>query len=190
MDNNKSVAEEVIKSQSWKIDDVHSKIKFTARHMVISEVEGQFNKFDFIFSNEGDDFTTGLIELTIDANSVDTRNNDRDNHLRSADFFDVEKYPEIKFKSSSVKKVDDEKYKLLGDLTIKNITKPIELDVNYGGQIKDPWGNTRAGFSVKGALNRFDYGLKWNGLIETGGAVVGKNINIICDIEVIKQEQE
>ncbi len=190
MDRNNGVAEEVIKLQSWNIDGVHSKIRFSARHMVISEVEGQFNKFDFSFSIEGDDLTTSQIELTIDANSVDTRNNDRDNHLRSSDFFDVKKYPEIKFKSSSVKKVNDEKYKLTGDLTIKDITKPVELDVTYGGQIKDPWGNTRAGFNVKGSLNRFDYGLKWNNLIETGGAVVGKTINISCDIEVVKQEEE
>ena len=189
MDSNRSVAEEVLKSQSWSIDEIHSKIRFSARHMVISEVEGQFNKFDFSFINEGDDLTTGQVELIIYANSVDTRNTDRDNHLRSADFFDAEKYPEIKFKSSSIKRIDDEKYKLIGDLTIKRITKAIELDVAYGGQIKDPWGNTRAGFNVKGSLNRFDYGLRWNNLIETGGAVVGKTINLNCDIEVVKQEE-
>jgi polyisoprenoid-binding protein YceI len=176
MDSNRSVAEEVLKSQSWNIDEIHSKIRFSARHMVISEVEG-------------DDLTTGQVELIIYANSVDTRNTDRDNHLRSADFFDAEKYPEIKFKSSSIKRIDDEKYKLIGDLTIKRITKAIELDVAYGGQIKDPWGNTRAGFNVKGSLNRFDYGLRWNNLIETGGAVVGKTINLNCDIEIVKQEE-
>ena len=185
----KSAIEEVTKSQLWKIDEVHSKIRFSARHMVISEVEGQFNNFDFSLENEGDDLTTSQIELTIDTNSIDTRNDDRDNHLRSADFFEVKKYPEIKFKSTSVKKINDEKYKLMGDLTIRNITRPIELDVTYGGQIKDPWGNTRAGFNVRGNLNRFDYGLKWNKLIETGGAVVGKNININCDIEIIKNEE-
>ncbi len=190
MDANKNIAEEVIKSQSWIIDEVHSKIRFSARHMVITEVEGQFNKFDFKLKNEEDDLTTSDIELTIDTRSIDTRNKDRDNHLRSADFFDAENFPEIRFESASVKKLNNEKYKLSGNLTIKGITKPIELDVTYGGQIKDPWGNTRAGFNVKGSLNRFDYGLKWNNLLETGGAVVGKNINIICDIEVIKQEEE
>ena len=185
----KSAIEEVTKSQLWKIDEVHSKIRFSARHMVISEVEGQFNNFDFSLENEGDDLTTSQIELTIDTNSIDTRNDDRDNHLRSADFFEVKKYPEIKFKSTSIKKINNEKYRLMGDLTIRNITRPIELDVTYGGQIKDPWGNTRAGFNVRGNLNRFDYGLKWNKLIETGGAVVGKNININCDIEIIKNEE-
>ena len=190
MDANKNIAEEVIKSQSWIIDEVHSKIRFLARHMVISEVEGQFNKFDFKLRNEGDDLTTSDIELIIDTQSIDTRNKDRDNHLRSADFFDAENYPKIKFESNSIKKINNENYKLTGNLTIKDITKPIELDVTYGGQIKDPWGNTRAGFNVKGTLNRFDYGLKWNNLLETGGAMVGKNINIVCDIEVIKQEEE
>ena len=189
MEAKKDSATDVMASQSWKIDEVHSKIRFSARHMVIAEVEGQFSKFDFNLNNDGDDFSTSQVELTIDANSVDTRNNDRDNHLRSADFFDAEKFPTIKFKSTSVKKINDEKYKLLGDLTIKENTRQIELDVTYGGQIKDPWGNTRAGFNVKGTLNRFDYGLKWNNLIETGGAVVGKYININCDIEVIKVKE-
>jgi polyisoprenoid-binding protein YceI len=182
-------SEEILTSQIWKIDEVHSKIRFSARHMVIAEVEGQFKKFDFILHIDGDDFSAGRIELTIDAKSIDTQNNDRDNHLRSADFFDAEKFPEIKFKSTSVKKISDEKYKLLGELTIKENTRPIELDVMYGGQIKDPWGNTRAGFKVNGSINRFDYGLKWNNLIETGGAVVGKYININCDIEVVRVEE-
>lgn len=182
-------AEEVGTLQSWKLDEVHSKIRFSVRHMVISEVEGQFNKYDFKLTNDRDDFSTSQVKLIIDANSVDTRNNDRDNHLRSADFFDAEKFPAIKFISTSVKKINDEKYKLVGDLTIKEYTRPIEFEVTYGGQIKDPWGNTRAGFNVKGTIDRFDYGLKWNNLIETGGAVIGKNININCDIEVVKEEE-
>jgi polyisoprenoid-binding protein YceI len=189
METINSSAEEIVASQTWKIDHVHSKIKFSARHMVIAEVEGQFNNFDFNLINDGDDFSTSQIDLTIVANSIDTRNNDRDNHLRSADFFDVEKFPAINFKSKSVRKINNEKYRILGDLTIKGNTKPVELDVTYGGQIKDPWGNIRAGFAVKGSINRFDYGLKWNNLIETGGAVVGKNININCDIEVVKEDE-
>jgi polyisoprenoid-binding protein YceI len=190
METNKAAVDELLKTQSWKIDEAHTKIRFSARHMVISEVEGQFNKFEFKMTNESNDLEQSEIELVINAKSIDTSNNDRDNHLKSADFFEVDKYPEIKFNSTSVKKVTDEKYKLNGDLTIKGITKPIELDVIYGGQIKDPWGNIRAGFNVKGVLNRFDYGLKWNALIETGSAVVGKNININCDIEVVKEEEK
>ncbi len=189
METQKRSSADVLTSQSWKIDEIHSKIRFSARHMVIAEVEGQFNKFDFNLNNYEDDFSTSQVELTIETNSIDTRNNDRDNHLRSTDFFDVEKFPTIKFKSTSITKISDEKYKLLGDLTIKENAKPIELDVTYGGQIKDPWGNIRAGFNVRGKLNRFNYGLKWNNLIETGGAVVGKNININCDIEVVKVEE-
>ena len=189
METKNSYEEEVMASQSWIVDEVHSKLRFSARHMVIAEVEGKFNKFEIKFTNDGDDFTTSRIELIIDADSVDTGNHDRDNHLRSADFFDAEKFPVIKFISTSIKKINDEKYKLTGELTIKENTRPIELDVTYGGQVKDPWGNTRAGYNIKGSLNRFDYGLRWNNLIETGGAVVGKNININCDIEVVNAEK-
>jgi polyisoprenoid-binding protein YceI len=190
MAQNKSVAEDVLKSQSWKIDEVHTKIRFSARHMIISEVEGEFKKFDFKMQHEGDEISNAQIEVTIEVNSLNTGSNDRDAHLRSADFFEVEKYPQMKFKSTSFEKVNDEQYKLRGDLTIKNITKRVELDVRYGGQIKDPWGNIRAGFNVRGTVNRFDYGLKWNNLMESGGAIVGKNINIIADIEVIKEVHE
>lgn len=186
MARNNSV-EEII-SQTWKIDEIHSTIKFSAKHMAIAQVEGQFNKFNFNLINDGNDLSSSQVELTIEAESVDTGNNDRDNHLRSDDFFDVEKFPKIKFHSTSVIKISDEKYKIEGDLTIKDNTKPIELDVTYGGQIKDPWGNTRAGFNVKGVINRFEFGLKWNKLIETGGAVVGKNVTLSCDIEVVKEE--
>lgn len=169
---------------NWQIDYDHSKIGFTARHMVISEVDGQFNDYTLNLSG-GKDFTDSKIELEIETKSVDTKNKDRDNHLRSADFFDAENFPKIKFVSKSIEKVDDDEYKLTGDLTIKDITKPIELDVTYGGTIKDPFGNIRAGFVITGKLNRFDYGLKWNNLIESGGAVVGKTIKINAPIEIV-----
>ncbi|MCX6150523.1 MAG: YceI family protein [Ignavibacteriales bacterium] len=180
--------ESVSQVQSWAIDPMHSKLQFSVRHMVISEVVGNFKSFNFKMNSSTDDFIDSEVELTIDTNSIDTGVTDRDNHLRSADFFDAQNFPEIIFKSKIFNKVDDEKYKLLGNLTIKNITKPIELDVTYGGQIVDPYGNLRAGFKVIGSLNRFDYDLKWNALIETGGAMVGKNINITCDFEIIKQK--
>ncbi len=172
---------------SWKLDTAHTKLGFSARHMVIAEVEGQFKEFD-INVDAGEDFIDSEIEVTIKTASIDTGNTDRDNHLKSSDFFDAANYPEIKFVSSSLERISDDEFKLKGDLTIKGISKPIELDVTYGGRIKDPWGNDRAGFQVEGKLNRFDYDLKWNSLMETGGAVVGKMIKLVCQVELIKSE--
>ena len=171
----------------WKVDTAHSKLGFSARHMVISEVEGQFRDFD-INVDAGEDFSDSEVEVTIKTASIDTGNSDRDNHLRSSDFFDAENHPEIKFVSSSLEKISDEEFKLKGDLTIRGITKPIDLDVSFGGKVKDPWGNERVGFQIEGKLNRFDYDLKWNSLMETGGAVVGKIIKLNCHVELIKAE--
>jgi polyisoprenoid-binding protein YceI len=117
--------------------------------------------------------------------SIDTNTTDRDNHLRSADFFDTEKFPTINFVSKSMTKVSDEDYKLNGDITIKGITRPIEFKVNYGGQLVDPWGYTRAGFTIEGAIDRFDFGLNWNSLLETGGAVVAKTVKLQAEIELV-----
>jgi polyisoprenoid-binding protein YceI len=180
--------EKLIEKANWKVDYVHSKIRFSAKHMVISQVEGQFNEYEIDAFSEKDDLSDTEVEVRILVNSLDTKNEDRNNHLRSPDFFEVDKYPNITFQSTSIKKLDDGKYKLYGDLTIKDITKPIELDLSLGGKIKDPWGNTRIGFNLNGSLNRFDYNLKWNNLLEMGGAVVGKIININCDIELIQTQ--
>lgn len=187
MENENIIQEEtLIMPETWTLDPMHSKIQFTVRHMVISEVLGNFKVFDFNIDSQKDDFSDSKVELKIHVDSIDTGVPDRDNHLRSADFFYVQKYPFIIFKSKSFKKLKDEKYKLVGDLTIRNVTKEIELDVLYNGQIADPFGGKhRAGFKVTGELNRFDYDLKWNVLIETGGAVVGKNVSIVCDIELV-----
>ena len=170
----------------WKVDTVHTRLGFSAKHMVISEVEGQFRDFD-IDVKSGEDFFDSEIEVTIKTDSIDTGNSDRDNHLKSADFFDAVNHPEMKFVSSSIEKISDEEFKLKGDLTISGISKPVELDVTLGGKIKDPWGNERAGFQVEGKLNRFDYDLKWNKLMESGGAVVGKMIKINCHVELVKR---
>ena len=172
---------------SWKVDTAHSKLGFSARHMVISEVEGQFRDFD-INVDAGEDFSDSEVEVTIKTASIDTGNSDRDNHLKSPDFFDTVNHPEMKFVSSSIEKLNDEDFKLKGELTIRGITKPIDLDVSFGGKVKDPWGNERVGFQVEGKLNRFDYDLKWNNLMETGGAVVGKIIKLNCHVELIKAE--
>ncbi len=176
-------------TNNWTIDPAHSKVQFSVRHMVISEVTGEFKSFRMNLENANDKLESGRIEFTIDASTIDTGIADRDNHLKSADFFDVEKFPEIKFRSTEIKKVDDENYKMIGALTIKDVTKPVELDVNFGGQVSDPWGNLRAGYKIQGSLNRFDYNLNWNNLIEAGGAVVGKTVKINSDIEIVKPKQ-
>lgn len=187
METKINVAENDVKKVLWNLDKTHSKLQFSARHMIIAEVAGHFNNFDVTIKAD-DDFLESEAEVTIDVKSIDTGITDRDNHLKSSDFFDVENYPQITFKSKKVEKVDDETFKLYGDFTIRNITRPLVLDVTYGGTIKDPWGFTRAGFKIQGKINRFDYDLKWNAFMETGGAVVGKNINITCDIELTKAQ--
>ncbi len=171
----------------WAVDKSHSKVEFSVTHLVISEVTGSFKNFDVNVETPGNDFSDAQIDFTADVNSIFTDNDQRDNHLKSDDFFNAEKYPKMTFKGSSMKKVGKNKYKLTGDLTIRNTTKKIVLDVVYNGTVKDPWGNTKAGFKISGKLNRFDYGLKWNSLIETGGAVVGKEVTITINLELQKQ---
>lgn len=171
----------------WAFDKAHTEVKFEVTHLVISTVTGFFKEFDGTVKTKSDSFDDADIEFTIKTASIFTDNAKRDAHLQSADFFDAEKYPEITFKSKSFKKVSDNKYKLVGDLTIKGITKEITLDVTYNGTVKDPWGNIKAGFKLDGKINRFDYGLKWNVLIETGGAVVGENVGLNINVELTKK---
>lgn len=169
---------------SWQIDPAHSKIGFTVTHLVISEVEGKFNKIDAQMISTNPDFTDSQIEFTADVNSIDTDNEDRDKHLKSEDFFDATKHDKIKFVSKSFNKVSGNNYKLTGDITIKGVTKPITFDVVYGGTAKDSYGNTKAGFKVTGKINRKEYGLKWNALTEAGGAVVGDEVNLTGKIQL------
>lgn len=176
----------------WAFDVSHSSIQFSVKHMVISHTTGQFNQFDGSVTSTNEDFTDSQIELTIDVNSIDTEDEKRDQHLKASDFFDAEKYPTITFKSTAMKKVEGEedKYILIGDFTIKDSTKSITLDVTYGGQIKDPWGNTRAGFQLGGEIDRFDYGLKYNGVLETGGLMIGKKVKLTANVELIQKKAE
>ncbi|MGI9542469.1 MAG: YceI family protein [Cyclobacteriaceae bacterium] len=171
----------------WKFDVAHSNIKFNVEHLVISEVSGQFKAFDGELKASNEDFSGSEISFTIEVNSIDTENEKRDGHLKSDDFFSAEKFPNITFVGKALEKVDGKKYKLTGDLTIRDVTKTVELDVKYGGTIKDPWGNTKAGFKISGSINRFDYGLKWNNAMEAGGLVVGEDVEIICNVELQKQ---
>ena len=172
---------------TWKFDAAHSNIKFNVEHLVISEVSGQFKTFDGEFKSGGEDFSGSEISFTIDVNSIDTENEKRDGHLKSDDFFSAEKFPSITFVGKSMEKVDGKNYKLTGDLTIRDVTKTVELNVKHGGTIVDNRGNTKAGFKITGAINRFDYGLKWNAAMEAGGLVVGEDVEIICNVELQKQ---
>lgn len=172
----------------WTVDKSHSKVQFTVTHLVISEVTGQFKSFDADIEASKDDFTDAKIDFSADVNSINTDNEARDKHLKSDDFFNAEKFPELTFKGKSFTKVSGKNYKLVGDMTIRDITKEVTLDVIYNGTVKDPWGNTVAGFKIKGELNRFDYNLKWNTLIEAGGAVVGKTVDMVVDLEIKKSK--
>lgn len=172
----------------WTIDKAHTKVQFSATHLIISEVTGEFKDFDGTVETNGDDFSNAKVNFTVDVNSINTDNQQRDNHLKSDDFFNAQKFPKITFAGKSMQKVGDNKYKLVGNLTIRDITKEIALDVTYNGTVKDPWGNTKAGFKIAGELNRFDYNLKWNVLMEAGGAVVGKMITITINLELQKSK--
>ncbi|MFI5164179.1 MAG: YceI family protein [Bacteroidia bacterium] len=175
-------------TKTWALDPMHSSVHFAVRHMVISETKGDFKNYKLnVLTNELD-FEDAKVELEIDVKSISTGMPDRDKHLLSADFFDAEGFPSIKFVSDSFKKVKDEEYLLMGNITIKETTKSIELKVNYGGQVIDPWGNLRAGFTIEGSINRFDFGLTWNSLMETGSAVVGKIVKISSSIELVTQK--
>ncbi|MCB0447403.1 MAG: YceI family protein [Gelidibacter sp.] len=174
-----------MKTTKWAIDPTHSEITFKVKHLMISNVKGEFRTFQAII--DGEDFTNSTISANIDASSISTNNNDRDTHLKSPDFFEVEKYPEITFVSTSLKKVDDNEYELVGNLTMKGITKEIKLNTEFGGFMKDPYGNEKAGFSINGKLNRKDFGLNWNAALETGGVMVGNEIKINAEVQFVKQ---
>jgi len=170
----------------WVFDKPHTNVGFSVTHLLISEVEGNFKKFTGSVLTNDDNFENALVEFSVDVNSINTGNSKRDNHLKSDDFFNVKKFPKLVFKSKSFKKVGNNKFKMVGDLTIRGNTKEVELDVKLNGIIKDPWGTTRAGFRISGEINRFDFGLKWNKLLEAGGAVVSKEVNIIINAELKK----
>ena len=170
----------------WGFDKAHSKIQFDVAHMVISEVSGQFQEYEGTVVTTKEDFSDAKIDFSITVKSIDTDNEDRDNHLRSADFFDVEKYPKITFSSKEIKKVGEHQYQLIGNLTLHGVTKEVILDAKYGGTIKDPYGNVKAGFKITGVIDRTDFGLKYNSVMDAGGMMIGEEVTIICKVELIK----
>lgn len=171
----------------WAVDAAHSSIDFTVKHMVIAKVRGTFHNFEANIVADPEDLTTADIEFSVDLTSVDSRNTDRDNHLRSADFFNVEKFPKMNFKSTKIVKKDDGEYDVTGDLTIRDVTRQETFSATYEGQGKDPWGNEKVGFSAEGKIKRENYGLTWNAALETGGVLVGDQVQISIEIEAGKQ---
>ncbi len=165
------------------IDPSHSKIQFKVKHLMISNVLGSFKEFEGKASMVENDFSTAVINVSINAASIDTEAADRDAHLKSPDFFDVENFPKIEFEGKGMTPKDEDIFELTGNLTIKGITKPVSLSVEYGGIMTDPWGNKKAGYSVTGEINRKDWGMGWNAALEAGGVLVGEKIKIMCDVE-------
>ncbi len=170
----------------WNVDASHSNVKFSVSHMVISEVEGSFSGYEGTLDAPGADFNNSTINFSVNVGTVNTNSEQRDGHLKSADFFDVTKYPTMNFKSTSFKKTTGNNYQLEGNLTIKGVTKKVTFDVTYGGTVKDPYGNIKAGFKAKGSIKRMDYGLTWSALTEAGGMVVGDEVAIMFNIELAK----
>lgn len=173
---------------AWDTDKAHSSITFSVPHMVISEVVGRFDDFSVSVRSDKDDFADAAIDVSINTASVNTDNEKRDQHLRSDDFFNAEKYPTIRFVSKKIGKSGDNTYAITGDLTIRDVTKTVTLDGKLGGTITDQRGNRRAGFKISGSLNRFDYGLKWNAAVETGGLVVGETVSFTAHLELIRKK--
>lgn len=171
---------------NWLIDPMHSEVHFKVKHLVISTVTGTFKSFEGSLETSAADFQDASIQFSMDVNSIDTNQEQRDVHLKSADFFDAEQFPKISFKSSSFKK-DGDDYTLVGDLTIKNVTKQVKLDVEFGGVATDFYGNEKAGFEVSGKISRKEFGLTWDGITEAGAIVVGDDIKLSMNIQLAKQ---
>ena len=168
----------------WNVDPTHTGIKFSVTHLMVSELEGNFKTYSGKVESPSTDFNNGTVEFTIDVNSINTESDNRDKHLMGDEFFNSAKYPKITFKSTSFKKIDGNKYELIGDLTIRNITKKVTFDVKNNGLMKDPWGNNKAGFKANTKINRKDYDLKWSMLTEAGGMVVSDEVDITVNIEL------
>jgi len=173
---------------TWAIDPTHSEIAFKIKHLMISNVKGLFSDFSGQAITDGDDFSTAEINFQLNPASISTGVADRDGHLKSPDFFDVEKFTEITFAHGKLSKKGSDEFLLSGELTIKDVSKQLNFAVDFGGLMTDPWGNEKAGFSLNGKINRKDFGLTWNAALEAGGMLVGEEVSISCDIELSKQK--
>lgn len=171
----------------WVIDPTHSEIGFKVKHMMFTTISGRFSKFDATIESENNDFDNAKIEFTGAVDSISTGNADRDTHLLSSDFFDAAQFPEIKFSATSFTKINEGEYELVGDLTLHGVTKSVKLAAEYGGLMKDPWGNTKMALSLEGKINRKDWGLNWNTTLETGGVLVSEEVRLIIELQFLQQ---
>ena len=174
---------------SWQIDSAHSEIQFTVRHMMISKVRGRFETFSGTVAYDEANPTNTIVDIAIDTNSINTREGQRDGHLRSPDFLNTELYPAITFQSTQVEQTAENKGKLIGNLTIRDVTKEVALDVTFEGKAQSPWGTTSVGFSATTKINRKDFNLTWNQALETGGVLVGDDVTINIELELVQQAE-
>jgi polyisoprenoid-binding protein YceI len=177
----------IMANTKWVIDPTHSEVGFKIKHLMITNVSGKFDGFEAEVQTEGEDFATAQIEARIKTASINTNNLQRDEHLRNSDFFEVEKHPEILFTSTKIEKIDNDNFVLHGNLTLKGTTKAVKLNVEYSGITKDPWGGQRAGFVITGKIKRNDFGLNFNAALETGGLVLGEEVKINSEVQLVKQ---
>jgi polyisoprenoid-binding protein YceI len=185
---NPAAAQTATGVSTWTVDPAHSGVEFAVKHMMISSVKGRFRSFGGAIRLDEEHPENSSVTATIDTASVDTGVDQRDEHLRSADFFEVERFPEITFRSTVVEHIEGDRWRITGDLTIRDITREVVLDTEYEGQIKDAYGKQRAAFSADTELNRKDFGLNWNGLIEAGGVVVGDKVRVTLNIAAVRSE--
>jgi polyisoprenoid-binding protein YceI len=177
---------ETLTKTKWAIDPTHSEVQFKVKHLVISTVTGSFKKFSGTVEGDDENFDGARVNFSLDVNSIDTNQPDRDGHLKSPDFFAAEQHPSITFSDGTLRKITGNAYKLTGSLAIRGTTKVTEFDVEFGGIMKDPWNNIKAGFEINGKINRKDFGLNWNALTEAGGMVVGEEVKIHVNVELVK----
>ena len=177
----------IMANQTWALDPTHSELQFKIKHLMISTVSGQFNEFKATVETDNDDFTKAKVHFEATVDSISTNNEQRDAHLKNGDFFDAEKYPVITFDSERMEKTSEDEYKLYGTLTMRGVSKKIILNTEFGGITKDPWGNTRTGFSVSGKINRQDFGMSFGAVSETGGLLLGDEVKINANVQLVKE---
>ena len=173
--------------QTWTLDPTHSELQFKIKHLMISTVTGQFSRFNATVETEADDFSNAKVQFETEVDSISTNNEQRDAHLKNGDFFDAAKYPSILFESEKMEKIEADEYKIEGTLTMHGVTKKIVLQAEFGGITKDPWGNTRTGFSVTGKINRQDFGMSFGAVSETGGLLLGDEVKINANVQFVKE---
>jgi polyisoprenoid-binding protein YceI len=175
-----------MRTNKWSLDQSHSEIQFKVKHLMITTVTGQFTQFDGTVETESDDISSARVNFTAEIDSISTNNEQRDHHLKANDFFDAANHPQLRFVSDRMEKIDEDTFKLYGTLTMKGVSKPVVLNVDYGGLVQDPWGNTRIGFTVTGKINRSDFGISFGLLSETGGVMLSDEVKISANVQYVK----